>query len=162
MGGKPCCCIQVLGSRDSALRASPPVDPPTCIEPNIVISSSLHLTDPLLQIRFCSVWILLLRLLVYKETGLLTALLLLVNWQQAKLTLRWRQVAVAALSAFKLVGLFDFDFDLLLLLLLLAVIGPPPSFWWVVVLGISGAGPKGEVSTPGTASRRRLPSDPPP
>ena len=39
MGGKPCCCIQVLGSRDSALRAKPPVDPPTCIEPSIVISS---------------------------------------------------------------------------------------------------------------------------
>ena len=94
-----------------------------------------------------------------KQAGLLTALVLLVNWHQAKLTLRWRQVAVAALSAFKLVGLFDFDFDLLLLLL--AVIGPPP-LAGVVVLGISGAGPKGEVSTPGTASRRRLPSDPPP
>ena len=44
------------------------------------------------------------------KQGLLTALVLLVNWHQAELTLRARQVAVAALSAFKLVGLFDFDF----------------------------------------------------
>ena len=59
IGGKPCCCIQVLGSRDSALRAKPPVDPPTCIEPSIVISSSLLLSkDPLQKIRFDSVWIL--------------------------------------------------------------------------------------------------------
>ena len=59
MGGNPCCCIQVLGSRDSALRAKPPVDPPTCIEPNIVISSFslLRSKDPLLQ-KIHSVWIL--------------------------------------------------------------------------------------------------------
>ena len=59
--GKPCCCIQVLGSRDSALRAKPPVDPPTCIDPSIVISSSLlHSKDPSQKIRFDSVWILCL------------------------------------------------------------------------------------------------------
>ena len=62
IGGKPCCCIQVLGSRDSALRAKPPVEPPTCIEPSIVISSSLlHSKDPLQKIRFHSVWILRLK-----------------------------------------------------------------------------------------------------
>ena len=64
---------------------------------------------------------------------------------------------------FKLVGPFDLDFvhPVAWLLLLLAVIGPRP-LAGVVVLGISGAGPKGEVSTRGTASRRRLPSHPPP
>ena len=94
------------------------------------------------------------------KQGLLTALVLLVNWHQAELTLRSRQVAVAALWAFKLVGLFDFDFLRCCCCCLLLLGLRPPS--GVVVLGISGAGPKGEVSTPGTASRRRLPSDPPP
>ena len=69
IGGNPCCCIQVLGSRDSALRAKPPVDPPTCIDPSIVISSySLHFVAPLQWIRFGSVWILLLRWLYLSET----------------------------------------------------------------------------------------------
>ena len=98
MGGNPCCCIHVLGSRDSALRAKPPVEPPTCIEPSIVISSSFSLNSaPLLQqLLFGSVWISLLRLFKVQQ-GLLTAQVLLVNWHQAELTLRARQVAVAAL-----------------------------------------------------------------